>query len=422
MTEQIQKIVLPNGVRILLERIPHLRSASVGIWLDVGSRNETESESGLSHFIEHMLFKGTSTHSALQLSHEMNLLGGNFNAFTSQENLCLNAKVIDEHVGAAIDLLAEMLLDSVYDEGEIERERNVILEEVKMYDDTPDEHVIDIFMDHFYAGNPLGRPILGPPENIRRFSRQDIRRFASREFAPDRIVIAIAGSFDPAAIEARLRRLFEPVSPNGHERNPVVAPSPAYRSHNVEKKLAQVHFCMGTDGPARTSDDRFAFAVMSTILGGGSSSRIFQEVREKRGLAYSIGSMDFAFKDTGCFTVSGGTGPRNAQRVVCLCLDEVKKIYREAVTEEELASAREQIRSGMLLGMESSSSRMSRMAECELYFGEYIPVEYSVRRIMEVTRDDVQRVAEKYLKDRPVTFASIGPEKKFEPYLCGLAF
>jgi predicted Zn-dependent peptidase len=420
--ENIKKIVLPNGLRILLERIPYVRSASIGIWLDVGSRNENEPESGLSHFIEHMFFKGTRSRNAYQLSNEMNLIGGNFNAFTTHENVCISAKVVDDNLSHAIDLLAEMFMDSAFDPDEIERERNVILEEVKMYDDTPDELVFDLFMKYMYADNSLGRPILGTPENIHQFNQHDIRRFIGKEFAPDRVVVSIAGNFDMRRIEPQLRRIFEPIHPNGWERNIVLPPTPAYRSHNEDRKLEQVHFCMGTDAPNRSSEERFAFAVLNTVLGGGTSSRIFQEVRERRGLAYSIGSFDMSFKDSGCFTISGGSSPRHIQKVLNICLDEVKKIYNEEISAQELENAKQQLKTSIILGMENSSTRMSRLAETEMYFGDYIPVDTVISRLDTVSAADVRAIAERYLKDRPITFASIGPEKKFEPYLGGLAF
>jgi predicted Zn-dependent peptidase len=420
--ESIKRIVLSNGVRILLERIPYVRSASIGLWLDVGSRNEIDPEAGLSHFIEHMFFKGTKTKNAYQLSNDMNCIGGNVNAFTTQENICLTAKVVDEHLSHAIDLLSEIYLDSAFDPLEIDRERNVILEEVKMYDDTPDELVVDHFMNHLYAENPLGRPILGPPENIHAFAQNDIWRFISKEFAPDRIIISIAGNFDMRRIEPQLRRIFEGISPNGRERNQLLSPAPTYRSFNEDRRLEQVHFCMGTDAPSRTSDERFAFSVMNTVLGGGTSSRIFQEVREKQGLAYNIGTFDLSFKDVGCFAVTGGTSPRNIGKVIRICLDEVRRMYVDDVDEDELENAKQQIKSAIVLGMENSSNRMSRLAECEIYFGDYIPVDYVIQRIETVTGDDVRQMAEKYLKDRPVTFASIGPEKRFQPFLGGLKF
>ena len=418
----IKKIVLSNGVRLLFERIPSVRSASLGLWLDVGSRNENQTENGISHFIEHMFFKGTETKDSYQLSHEMNRIGGNFNAFTTQENICLSAKVVDENVGRAIDLLSEIYLHSSFAPEEIIRERNVILEEVKMYNDTPDELVIDHFMHLLYADNPIGRPILGPPENITSFTREDVRRFQKREFAPDRIVVALAGNFDLRRVEPQLRRIFERLTPNGWERNPVLPPTPAFQTQNEDRKLEQLHFCMGTVAPHRDSDDRYAFAVTNTILGGGPASRIFQEVRENRGLAYSIGSFEFAFKDAGCFAISGGSSPLNIRKVLDVCLSEVRKLYTEGVTEEELESARQQLKTSVLLGMESSSTRMSRLAESELIFGEYLPVDYVLQRLNSITCDEVLRMAHTYLKAHPVAFAGIGQEKRFEPYLHGITF
>ncbi len=422
MIEQFKKIVLPNGVRIVLERIPYVRSASVGLYIEVGSRNERAEEHGLSHFIEHMFFKGTRSHDAVTLSTLMDKLGGNFNAFTTQENLCISAKVIDEDLPAALELLAEIYRESVFAPDEIERERNVVLEEIKMYNDTPDELVLDVYLDHLYADHALGRPILGTPERVSAFSREDILRYLHREFAPDRIVVALAGNFDLRRIEPQLRRIFEPLQPNGWERNPIEPPAPTYRSHNVDRETEQVHFCMGTDGPPRRSEHRYAFAILSTILGGSTSSRIFREVREKAGLAYSIGTFDCSFRDAGCIAVTGGTSPRHIHRVVRICLDEIRKIYTEGVTLEEVESARQQIKSSLILGMENSATRMGRLAECEIFFGDYIPVDDVLARINAVTPDDVKAVAELYLKDRPVSFASIGPAEKLEPFLAGLTF
>ncbi len=421
-TENIRKIVLSNGIRIVLERIPYVRSASLGLYMDVGSRNETAVESGLTHFVEHMLFKGTAKYNPVQLSQEINCIGGNVNAWTTQENVVLTAKVVDEHIGRTIDLIHEMYQNSIFASEEIDRERNVILEEVKMYDDTPDELVVDIFMDKLYAGNPLGQPILGSPENIQRFGREDLRNFVGKEFSPDRLVIAIAGNFDLRRVEPQLRRLFETIPSPASSQNPLVSPTPAFASHNIDRKLKQVHFCMGTTGPSRSNDERFAFAILNTVLGGGASSRIFQEVREKRGLAYSIGSFDILFKDSGCFAVSGGTSPRNAAKVVDICLDQVKQMYSSDITQDELESAKEQLKSGILLGMESSSNRMSRLAESEINHGRFIPVNEVLDRVQRITIDEVRHVAEKYLKDKPVTFAGIAPEKKFAPYLQNIAF
>jgi predicted Zn-dependent peptidase len=421
-TENIRKIVLSNGIRIVLERIPYVRSASIGVFVDVGSRNETRAESGLTHFIEHMLFKGTGKYNSMELSQEINRVGGNVNAWTTQEQVAITAKVVDEHLARAIDLVHDMFLNSIFAAEEIERERNVILEEVKMYDDTPDELVVDVFMDNLFAGNPLGQPILGSPDNIRRFSRDDIRTYIGKEFSPDRVVISIAGNFDLRRVEPHLRRLFENVTAQNPAPNPVVSPAPAFKSQNIDRKLKQVHFCMGTTGPSRRDDERFAFAILNTVLGGGASSRIFQEVREKRGLAYSIGSFDILFKDGGCFAISGGTSPRNSAKVVDLCLQQVREVYSTDISQDELEMAKEQLKSGILLSMESSSSRMNRLAECEIYHGHYVPVNLVLERVNSISIDDVRHVAEKYLKDKPVTFAGVAPEKKFDQYLEKLAF
>ncbi|MGB9691465.1 MAG: M16 family metallopeptidase [Candidatus Sumerlaeaceae bacterium] len=420
--EQFKKIVLPNGVRIVLERIPYVRSASVGIYLEVGSRNEKPEEHGLSHFVEHMFFKGTRQYDAMALSVLIDKLGGNVNAFTTQENIAISAKVIDEDLSAAIDLLAEIYLDSVFAPEEIERERNVVLEEIKMYNDTPDELVLDVYLDHLYADHALGRPILGTPDQVRRFTRDDIIRYLNREFAPDRVVVALAGNFDLRRIEPQLRRIFERLEPNGWERNPLEPPAPTFQSYNLDRDTEQVHFCMGTDGPPRDSEDRYAFAILSTILGGSTSSRIFREVREKHGLAYSIGTFDCSFRDAGAIAVTGGTSPKHIHQVVRLCLDEIHKLYTEGVSEEEVDNARQQIKSSLILGMENSATRMGRLAECEIFYGEYIPVDRVLARINAVTPDDVQRAAEIYLKDRPVSFASIGPSHKFELSFCGMTF
>lgn len=423
ITENIRKIVLDNGVRILFERIPYLRSASIGVYFDVGSRNETTTESGMTHFIEHMLFKGTQRFDALTLSQEINRVGGNVNAWTTQEHVAVTAKVVDEHIARTIELLFDMVNDSIFAPEEIDRERNVILEEVKMYDDTPDELVIDVFMDQLYEGNALGQPILGSTANIERFNREELCAYARRELSTDRMVVAIAGNFDLRRVEPQLRRLFgsiAPTTPAAH--NPVATPRPAYRSRNINRRLEQVYFCLGGDAPHRTSEDRFAFTLLNTIVGAGGSSRIFHEVREKRGLAYSIGTFDVMFKDCGCFAVSGGTSPANVGKVVDLSLAEVKRAYTEPVSADELESAREQVKSSILLGMESSSYRMSRLAETEITFGEYVPLNTALDRYRNVTIDDVRTVAEKYLRDKEVTFASVAPDKKVEKYLTGMRF
>ncbi len=358
----------------------------------------------------------------MELNHEINHIGGNVNAWTTQEQVAITTKVVDEHLARAIDLVYDMFCNSVFPPEEIKRERNVILEEVKMYNDAPDELVIDVFLDTLYSGDPLGQPILGTPENIRRFTREDIQQFTNREFSPDRIVIAVAGSLDLRRIEPKLKRLFENLPVPTQPYTPIKPPRPTYESRNMKRRLEQAHFCMGTTGPSRTDDDRFAFAILNIVLGGGASSRIFHEVREKRGLAYSIGTFDLMFKDSGCFAISGGTSPKTAAEVVEISLEQVRKVYTDGITSQELDMAREQLKSGILLGMESSNSRMNRMAESEIYHGHYVPVNDVLERIRNVTLSDVHAVAEKYLKNKPVSFAGIARDNKFDSYLNQIAF
>lgn len=424
ISENVQKIVLPNGVRILLEKLPYVRSASIGLWIDVGSRNELPFENGISHFIEHMLFKGTSKYNALQVSQEINKVGGNVNAFTTQEHICLSSKVIDEHLERTFSLLFDMYSDSIFDSVELGRERGVILEEIKMYEDLPDELVIDEFIQNIYPNNPLGQPIIGNVTNVNDFKSDLMKKFIAREFSPDRLVISIVGNFDTDSLIAFLTNKLDKLekNPSSTQQNPLVSPDEISQSKVFDKKLRQVHFCFGGYGPNRASKDRFAFYVLNTILGSGSSSRIFQEVREKRGLAYSIGTFDIAFKDSGCIAVVGGCTPKNLSKVIDISLSEIKKSYTELVTDDELLSAKEQLKTGILLGMENSSSRMSRMSEYELYFGEYTSFDDTLNAIKNVTAAEVLEVAEKYLKDKDVSFTGIGPEKNLAPYKDGVRF
>lgn len=424
ISEDIRKIVLPNGVRVVVEKIPYVRSVSLGLWIDVGSRNETANENGIGHFIEHMLFKGTSSLNALQVSQEINKIGGNVNAFTTQEHICLSCKVIDEHFQKAFNLLFEMYSESIFDSLELDRERNVILEEVKMYDDLPDELVIDEFIQGIYPDNSLGNPIIGQVTNINSFSSDMMKDYVSREFTPDRLVVSIVGNIDFDVLENSIIPCLATLQEKAAKgtQTILIKPPEKHCSKIIDRNLKQIHFCLGGYGPDRRSEDRFSFYVLNTILGSGASSRIFQEVREKRGLVYSIGTFDIAFKDTGCIAISGGCTPRNLPKVLDLSLNEVKKTYLEKVTLEELESAKEQLKTGILLGMESSGSRMSRMAEYELYFGEYIPVEEALQSILKVTQENVMCVAEKYFKDKPVAFSGIGKEKYLAKYQDGLVF
>lgn len=416
------KKVFKNGVRLLWERVPNVRSVSIGIWVDVGSRNENEDENGISHFIEHMLFKGTSRLNSERISAAINAIGGNVNAFTTQEDICLHARVVDRRLPQTIELLSQLLLDSKFAAQELERERNVILEEVKMYNDTPDELVVDLFTHNLWRGNSLGRPILGSVDTLRSFRRSDLLKYRDREFGPERVVIALAGNFDPRAVERQFSELFDALSTNGTQPNRVATPSPTFSRRCEVRDLEQTHFCIGTLGPERSSEDRYAFSLLNLILGGGSGSRLFLEIREKRGLAYAIHSFNGGFKDTGMFAITGGTSPKQVDQVLGLVFRELGRICDKLPSAAELRLAKEQMTTALLLGLESTHSRMIRLAESELSFGHYVSVEETMRRVEAVKPRDILHHARKYLKSKPVAFSAIGASDLSEKTLEGMTF
>ncbi len=405
-----RKSVLNSGVRVVTEYIPHVRSVSVGLWLDAGSRVESEYENGMTHFVEHMFFKGTHSQNVFQIAATINELGGDVNAFTTHEMLCLYAKLLDEHLPRAIELLANLYLNSAFEPEEIDRERGVVLEEINLYNDTPEERVVDLFTEDLWKGNGLGRPILGCASTVSRFDHQTITEFAHKEFPPKRLVVSIAGSFDTAIVEEVLRDYFDDL-PNGSDPgNGFQSPEHRFGVRGIGQELNQSHFCLGTISLPRTSADRHRFEVMNIILGGGMGSRIFQEVRERHGLAYAIGSSQTGYRDVGYFAISGATSPQNLPKVLEVVLREVRKIYRDEVSDAELASAKAQLKGTILLGLENTRNRMMRLAEYELYFGKHISVDTVIQEIDAVTKHDVLEAAEKYLRNADVGLVTLGPD------------
>jgi len=404
---------LPNGIRVATEKIPSVSSCGIGLWVEVGSRHESDEERGLTHFVEHMLFKGTPGRNARQIADALNVLGGNANAFTSQEVLCLHARTVAHKAHEALDLLAELLLESTFPEEEIPRERQVVLEEYKMYEDNPDDCSLDLFLRNLWPRDPLGRSVLGTRRTIGRFSREALTEYWRRQFHPQRLLIAMAGSFDAAACGAVIRRRFEPLQaagpppPRPPARHAIKArPRRTYLRRPVE----QAHFCFGCLGPHRRSADRFAFGLMNMILGGGMSSRLFQEIREKRGLAYSIGSFSQQFSDRGFFAVSGGTSIESLGDVVKLTMEELARICEENVPEAELVMAREQVIDAMLMSQENTEARMMRMADSLLSTGRVMSLEEAVQRLRGVGAAEIRRTAAAHLRAVPLALGSIGPE------------
>jgi len=408
-----QKHVLSNGVRVLMEEIPHVRSASVGFWVDTGSKNETPENNGISHFIEHMLFKGTHTRSALEIARTLEDKGGALNAFTDKEQTCFYARVLDTEVALAIDLLADMVLHPALDPSELKRERQVVLEEIKMYEDTPDELVQDLFNLVFFKDHPLGMPIAGTRTTMRGVSRQDVLDYLDRFYTPDRIVVAIAGRFDTNAVldqlERTIGRLERPAT-----RLIEVPPVPQSAIKVKYKDIEQAHVCLGTEGVAISSPDRYVVTILDAVLGGGMSSRLFQEVREKRGMAYSISSYEIMYEHAGVFGVYAGCSPKYLEEVIKLSLEELDKAKGGDITEDELQRTKDQLKGGMLLSLETPRNRMSRMARNELSFGRLITPEEILEEIDRVTVADLTRVARQVFDTKTLTATVVGPTRKLK--------
>jgi predicted Zn-dependent peptidase len=404
----VKKETLLNGVRILTETVPHVLSVSIGIWADAGSRDENMLNSGISHFIEHMLFKGTERRSARQIADEFDSIGGQLNAFTEKEYTCYFAKVLSEHLPVAVDVLADMFLNSVLDPQEIDLERNVVLEEIKRHEDTPDDLVHDIFVQTVWGGHPLGNSILGSREVVSDLTRAGLSQYMREMYTPDSIVIAAAGNLVHEDLVAQIAEHF------GHlqGRRAIEAhtePAFSVASKLTEKRTEQVHFCIGTRGFSHLDTERYTLAVIDTTLGGGMSSRLFQEIREKRGLAYAIGSYSASYREGGLFTVYGGTSIENVEEALQLIRTEFGNILRHNITEEELIRAKNQIRGALVLSQEGMSSRMIRMAKSELYFGRAVSLEELIDAIMQVSHDDVEQVARHIFGESAFPMVAVGP-------------
>jgi predicted Zn-dependent peptidase len=408
---KIQKTILPSGVRIVSERVSHVHSVSIGVWIRSGSRYEQKAESGIAHFIEHMLFKGTATYSAVEIARMIDSVGGVFNAFTSKEYTCFYVKVLTQHLDLAVNLLGDVFFHSLFQTDEIEKERNVILQEINMVKDTPDDYIQDMFNHDFFRGHPLGYNILGELDTVQNFQRRDITGFYRREYlVPERIVIAAAGNLDHEALVDRLSVKFNTIKKK--KAAPAQSSFAASRSVTCNyRKLEQVHVCLGTPGCSHFDQDRYGLYVLNTILGGSMSSRLFQEIRENRGLAYSVYSFTASFFDTGVFGVYMGVVKDTVEESLKIVFDEMRGLQEKPVGAAELSAAKEQLKGNMLLAMESTDSRMSRIAKCEMYYNEYVPLSRIIKDIDAVTADNVRELARTLFKDDQMTCTFLGPLK-----------
>lgn len=408
--------VLPNGVRIVSENMPQVRSASVGIWVGTGSRNESAKENGAAHFIEHMLFKGTDKYSAHDLADRMDAIGGQINAYTTRESTCYYARVPDYHLGTAIDLLSGMFFDSLFTPEDIDSERGVILEEIDMYDDTPEDLVVERQIAKCFKG-ALGRPILGTESTLRRLDRDALLAFKTGNYTPGRVVVSLAGSFGSDAVSRIAERFSEmPAAPSKRPAKGVYAPSFTLR----RKATEQNHLCLGFPGLPAGDERRFSLQVMSGIFGDGMSSRLFQTVREKHGLCYSIYSFTSGFADAGMFGITTALGQDTESRALSLILDEVDKLVTDGVTQAELDRTREQMKANLVMSLESTTSRMNRLGAGMLHFGEVLQPDELIERYDAVTCDDILELARSIFIRSRMSFSAVGriaPKEKYAEQL-----
>ena len=390
--------------------MPQMVSATIGIWVENGSRYEETRENGVSHFIEHLLFKGTQRRSAAQIAEEIDAVGGVLNAFTGKEYTCYYAKVLGEDVKMTTELLADIFLESVFAPEEIDRERQVVLQEISQAEDTPDDFIHDLFNLHFWQGHPLSLPIFGSVDTVNAIDRELMVSFMADRYRAERILIAAAGAVDHDRLVADCERLFGSIPRNG-KRAEIEAPRERLMVINHPKKLEQAHLCIGGPGLSQVAPMRYAAYLLNTALGGGMSSRLFQEVREKRGRVYSIYSFLSAFLDCGYFGIYAGTSPDWVDEVIEVSLNEIAKVAHEGLKNEELARAKSQLKGNMLLGMESTDSRMNRLARNEIYFRRDIPLEEIAREIEAVGNEQVIELASSCFKPDRMGLVMLGDLK-----------
>lgn len=405
-----ERSVTPGGVTVITERMAGFRSAALGIWVAAGSRDELPGEAGVSHFVEHMMFKGTPTRSAAEISEAFDRIGARFNAGTDKEYTTYYCQVIDQHATEAFSILADMVSHSLMQEPAVLSEREVVLEEISRSEDQPDDKVHDLFASTLFPGHPIGRPVLGTPATVGAFMPADVFAYTARRYGSGNVVVAAAGNIDHATLVAQVQRDLVVPKTDRTDRGETPA-TVVPRFEIVTKDTEQAHICWGSAGLRSRDPERFAMGVMDTILGGGMSSRLFQEIREKRGLAYAVGSYHAQYLDTGHFTVYAGTRPDNAEKVVRLIKSEVERFIDGGATPDELFRAKESMKGNLVLGMESTSARMSRLGKSEVTSGELLTLDELVERIDAVEQADLARVAASTIAG-PRVLAMVAPFEK----------
>jgi predicted Zn-dependent peptidase len=409
-SRNIRKTILPNGLMVLTERMPHLRSVSMGAWVGSGSRDESAEVNGISHFVEHMVFKGTTTRSAQQIAREVDTIGGNLDAFTGKEMVCFNIKVLDENVAPALDVLADLVLHPTFTPEELTREQGVILEEIKMDEDNPDYLVNEVWTQNFWKGDALGRPILGTAKTVSKFNQQMVFDFYAGRFTPRNMVFSAAGNLEHDAFVAQVESEFSSLATGGDEAEAAAAAPKATPHITLKRKksLEQVQFCLGVPAPPVNDPQRYTVYLLNTMLGGGMSSRLFQTIREDQGLAYAIYSEMNPFRDTGSLCVYAGTSVDKTRKVLELTLQELRRLKEETVSEVELKRAKDQLKSNMVIGLESSGSRMANLARQQMYFGRFFGIDEIMEEIEAVTTSDVQELAQELFQPETMALTLLG--------------
>ena len=411
MVEDVRNIrrqVLPNGLTVITEQMQNIRSVSIGIWVKTGSRDEDLQWNGISHFIEHMVFKGTRHRSAEDIARQIDSIGGNMDAFTAKECICFNVKVLDEHLPIAMDVLSDLVLNPVFAAQDISRERGVILEEIKMDEDSPDYLVHEIFTQNFWKDHPLGKPILGTKDTVKRFERDPVLDFYSQRFGPGNLIISAAGNLSHDAFVELVNKHFRQMKPvkNGfHSPRPKIVPRIILRN---KKALEQVQICVGVPSHPIAHEKRHASYILNTLLGGGMSSRLFQNIRERQGLAYAIYSDLNPYRDTGCLSVYAGTSRESASKVVQCVVSEFRKLKAEQVPDEELRRSKDQLKGSLMLSLESSTARMSNLARQEMYFDRFFSMDELLEKIEAVTADELLQLAKEFFHTESIAVTVLG--------------
>jgi predicted Zn-dependent peptidase len=397
-----------NGLHLLTEPMPGVRSVSFGVWLTRGSRHERAAHSGIAHLVEHMLFKGTATRSAQDIAQEIDSIGGHLDAFTAKECASYYVKVLDEHLPRAVDVLADLLLRPAFDPEEVAREKKVVLEEIKMVEDTPDDLVHELFTQRFWSGHPLGRPILGVPATVGPIDTATLRDYFAGVYTAGNLVIAAAGNVEHAAVRNLVTEAFADVPANG-EAVPITPPTAVPGMTVRDKAIGQCHVCLGVDGYPQQHEDRYVCYLLNIVLGGSMSSRLFQNIRERRGLAYAVSSGLVSYRDGGALTIYAGCDADAVREVIDLVVAELRDIRDNLISQEELRRAQDHLKGSLVLSLESSSSRMSHMARQQMYFGRQFTLEDTLRGVEAVTLEDVQRVARDLLPPGSLSATVLGP-------------